>query len=193
MLKEILELGNCLPALSSLFLPAPSIPYREALKASKYHSSHLNIKLKEEPCRVCSIKINYFLQMQKTIRYGKDISSEHTSTIKPGRRSPNFWLLQNICYFSSAQNYVLYLLSKKTCLFHRHQERTRLEIKQPLITRCKEFARYVFPVDITHLDGSFLALFPCLRQLIPATTLQYLNVEFTLASVGVHECEELSA
>lgn len=128
----------------SLLLPAPSVPCREALKASKYHCSHLNMKLKE-PCRVCSIKINYLLQMQKTIRCGKDGSSEQTSTWE-------FCLGGSLPTFDSYRTYVTFPQHRitsctywgKTCLLHRHQECTRLEIMQPLITWCKDFARYAF-------------------------------------------------
>lgn len=88
----------------SLLLPAPSVPCREALKASKYHRSHLNIKLKE-PCRVCSIKINYLLQMQKTIRCGKDGSSEQTSTWEfcLGGSLPNLTLTEHMLLFLSTE------------------------------------------------------------------------------------------
>lgn len=65
------------------------------------------------------------------------------------------------------------------------KESTRLGITQFLIVQWEEFSRYVFPVDITHLDGSYLVSFSCLFQLTPRTLLHCLNVEFLLASVGI--------
>lgn len=74
--------------------------------------------------------------------------------------------------------------AKRLVFFIDTKESTRLGITQSLIIRWEELSRYVFPVDITHLDGSYLALFSYLLQLIPRTTLHSLNVEFLLASAG---------
>lgn len=72
--------------------------------------------------------------------------------------------------------------AKGVVFFIDTKESTRLGITQSSIIQWEELSRYVFPVDITHLGGNYLASFSYLFQLIPRT-FHSLNVEFLLASV----------